>query len=150
VCFLEACVGEVNDDDPRRRVQLRGHHDGEPDRSGADDHDRVAGVDLAVQDADLVGGREDVGEEQHLLVAQRLGDLVHRCVGERDARVLRLQSVDQVAEDPAAARALPIASASLRPSENISSGVQIVSASVARPGISAGAIPAPVARTRKS
>jgi hypothetical protein len=47
-------------------------------------------------------------------------------------------------------RALVIAAASLRPSEAISSGVQIVSACSGRPGISSGAIPAPVARTRKS
>jgi hypothetical protein len=47
-------------------------------------------------------------------------------------------------------RALSIALMSLRPSEAISSGVQIVSANVSRPGISAGAIPAPVATTRKS
>ena len=75
---------------------------GEADRAGADDRDGVAGLDAAVQDADLVRGRQDVGEEQHLLVAQLLRHLVDGRVGERHARELRLEPVDQVAEDPAA------------------------------------------------
>ena len=61
------------------------------------------GSNRAVQHADLEGGREDVGEEQHLLVGELVRNLVHRGVGERDARVLGLQAVDQVSEDPAAA-----------------------------------------------
>ena len=39
---LEACVVEVDRDDVRRRVELRREHGGEPDRSRADDCDRVA------------------------------------------------------------------------------------------------------------
>ena len=61
------------------------------------------GCDAAVQHADLERGREDVGEEQHLLVAQLVGDLVDGGVGERHPRELGLQAVDQVAEDPASA-----------------------------------------------
>ena len=61
------------------------------------------GCDAAVQHADLVRGREDVGEEEHLLVAQLVGHLVDGRVGERHARELGLEAVDQVAEDPAAA-----------------------------------------------
>ena len=61
------------------------------------------GSTRAVQDADLVRGRQDVGEEQHLLVAQLVGHLVDGRVGERHARELGLEAVDQVAEDPAAA-----------------------------------------------
>ena len=59
------------------------------------------GRDAAVLDADLVARREDVGEEEDLLVADALGHEVHRRLGERDARVLGLHAVDQVAEDPA-------------------------------------------------
>ena len=61
------------------------------------------GVDASVEDADLVGRRQDVGEEEHLLVAEALRHLVDRGVGERHACVLGLEAVDQVAEDPAAA-----------------------------------------------
>ena len=93
------------------RVEPRGEDRRQPDRPGADDRDGVAGRDHAVEHADLEGGRKDVGEEQHLLVAQLVGDLVDRVVGERHACVLGLQAVDQVAEDPAAAtEALAVAS----------------------------------------
>ena len=50
------------------------------------------------------------GQEQHLFVAQALGDLVDRVIGEGDARVLSLHAVDGVAEDPpATAEALAVA-----------------------------------------
>ena len=85
------------------RAQARGHDRGEADRAGADDRDRVSRLHLAVEDADLVCGREDVGEEEHLLVRQLRRHLVDRRLGERDAGELGLEAVDQVAEDPAAA-----------------------------------------------
>ena len=92
------------------RVEAGGEDRGEADRAGADDRDGVAGGDHAVEHADLVGGGQDVGEEQDLLVGELIGDLVDGVVGERDARVLGLEAVDQVAEDPAAtAEALSVA-----------------------------------------
>jgi hypothetical protein len=78
-----------------------------PSRPGADDRHGVTGRDGAGEHADLIGGGEDVGEEQDLLVAQTLRDLVDRVVGERHARELGLQPVDQVAEDPATAGSVP-------------------------------------------
>ena len=84
------------------RVELRRHHCGEADRPRADDRDGVARLDAAVEHADLVRRRQDVGEEEHLLVRQILRHLVDGGVRERDARVLGLEPVDQVAEDPAA------------------------------------------------
>jgi hypothetical protein len=66
-------------------------------------------ADVAVQHADLEPGREDVGQEQHLLVAEPLGNLVEAVVGEGDAGQLGLGAVDQVPENPAAAAlALPV------------------------------------------
>jgi hypothetical protein len=59
------------------------------------------GATLAVQHAHLVRGREDVREEQRLLVRDLRRQLVHRGVGERDACVLGLEAVDQMAQDPA-------------------------------------------------
>ena len=93
---------EVDRDDAAGREQLRGHDRGEADRARADDRDRVARADPAVQDADLVRRGQDVREEQHLLVGERLRHLVHGRVGERHARELCLEPVDEVAEDPAA------------------------------------------------
>ena len=81
-----------------------GAHDRrEPDRAGADDGDDVAGSDLSVEDADLVAGREDVGEHEDLLVVDTGRDRIRRGVGEGHADVLGLGAVDLVTEDPAAA-----------------------------------------------
>ena len=85
------------------REQLRRHDRREADRAGADHGDGVAGLHAAVQHADLVGGREDVGEEEHVLVGEPLRHLVDGRVGERHACELGLEAVDRVAEDPAAA-----------------------------------------------
>ena len=93
-----------------RAVQPGAHHRGEPDRARTDDGDDVAGSDLAVQDADLVAGREDVGEHQDLFVRHARGHLVGGGVGERNAHVLGLRPVDLVTEDPTAAtQALSVA-----------------------------------------
>src|SRR6266542_2601290 len=92
---------EVDRDDATRREQLGGHDRGEVDRARADDRNRVAGADPSVQDPDLVRRRQDVREEQHLLIGQRLRHLVDGGVGERDASELRLEPVDQVTEDSA-------------------------------------------------
>jgi hypothetical protein len=101
--LLEACVGEVDRDDLRRRVELRRHDRREPDRTGTNDGNRVARVDLAVEDPHFVGRGQDVREEQNLLVGQPIRNLVDRRVGERHPCVLGLQTVDQVPEDPSAA-----------------------------------------------
>ena len=101
--LLEPRVGEIDRDDPAGRVQLRRHDRREADRAGTDDRDRVARLDAPVEHADLVGRRQDVGEEEHLLVAQPLRHLVDRGVRERHPCELGLEPVDQMAEDPAAA-----------------------------------------------
>jgi len=98
---LEARVVDVDRDDVRGRVELRGHDGREADRPGADDRDGVARLDAAVEDADLEGRGQDVRQEEHLLVRQRVRHPVDRRVRERHTRVLGLQPVDQVAEDPA-------------------------------------------------
>src|SRR5690606_1070425 len=58
---------------------------------------------LPFQDADLVAGGQDVGEVDDLLVTPALRHLVRRGVGERHADVLRLDTVDAVAEEPTSA-----------------------------------------------
>ena len=101
--LLQPRISDVDRDDASRREELRGHDRREPDRAGSDDRNRVARLHAAVQDADLVCRREDVGEEHDVLVRQALGHLVDRRVGERDPGELGLQPVDRVAEDPATA-----------------------------------------------
>ena len=64
--------------------------DREPsDRAAAPDRDGVAGRDLRLLRG-LPAGREDVGEEQHLLVGQTFGHDERVRVGVGDAHVLRL------------------------------------------------------------
>ena len=65
--------------------------------------DDIAGAHLAVEDSDLVAGRQDVGQHQDSLVADAGGDRVGRQVGERHSHELSLCAIDLVAEDPAAA-----------------------------------------------
>ena len=59
------------------------------DRAGAPDRDRVGRLDVALHRR-LPAGREDVAEEQHLLVGQAVGDLDRRDVGIGHAHVLGL------------------------------------------------------------
>src|SRR5205085_1565774 len=85
-------------------------------RAGTDDGDDIAWADLAVEDADLVAGGQDVGEHQQFLVADAGRYGVGGVVGERDADVLGLGAVDGVAEDPAAAAdALAVAGLAAEP-----------------------------------
>jgi len=108
-CLLEAGVGLVDGHDRAGPVQAGGHHRRQPHRPCADDRHQVAGLDVAVQHADLETGRENVGQEQHLLVAEPVRQLVEAVVREWDARQLGLGAVDEVPEDPAAAvLALPV------------------------------------------
>ncbi len=92
----------------RGRVQLRAEHGSESDGTCPDDRHGVAGLDLAVEDADLVTRGQDVGEVEDLFVGEALRDRVRGGVGERHARVLGLNAVDGVPEDPSSAsQALP-------------------------------------------
>ncbi|EME65435.1 dehydrogenase [Rhodococcus ruber BKS 20-38] len=107
---LEPAVGEVDRDDVARAQQSGGEDRGEADRAGTDDDDDVGGTHASVEHADLVGGGQDVGEHEHLLVAHPLGHTVGRVVGERHSHEFGLGAVDEMAEDPAtAAEALAVA-----------------------------------------
>ncbi len=89
-----------------------GPHDRrEADRAGTDHGDDVAGLHVAVEDADFVAGGKDVGEHQDLLVVDAVGDRIRGGVGEGDTDVLGLGAVDLVTEDPTAtAEALAVTS----------------------------------------
>ena len=93
--------GEVDRDDATRPDDRGGHHRREADRPRPDDRDRVPRADVAVLHPDLEARRQDVGEEQDLLVGHALGHRMDRRLGVGDAGVLGLHAVDEVAEDPA-------------------------------------------------
>ena len=107
---VEPGVGQVDGHDVAGAVQPRAGDRGQADRAGADDGDDIAGTHAAGQHADLVAGRQDVGQHESFLVAHPVGDPERGGVGVRHPDVLGLRAVDLVAEDPAAAlQALPVA-----------------------------------------
>jgi hypothetical protein len=86
---VEALLEAVDGDDAPRPEQ-EGALDGEqPDGAAAPDGDGVARLDVAVLGGH-VAGREDVAEEEHLLVVDALGNLHRPHVGVGHARVLGL------------------------------------------------------------
>ena len=94
----------VDRDDPLRAEQEAGFDRELPDRAAAPDRDRVGRLDLAVVGGH-VGGGEDVGQEQHLLVRQPLRDLDRADIGVGHAQILGLAAREaagdvRVAEQP--------------------------------------------------
>lgn len=101
--------GEVDRDDSSRAVEAGADDGGEPDRARTDHDDGVAGPYAAVQHPDLIGGREDVGEQHTVMAADRSRQRVHGQIGEGHPYVFGLGAVDGVAEHPAApTAALPV------------------------------------------
>src|SRR5262249_59444402 len=84
---------------------------GQADRPGPYDGDDIARAHAAGQHADLVAGRQDVGQHEGFGVAHAVGNVEHGFVRVQHADELGLGAVDLVAEDPAAAlQALPVPS----------------------------------------
>jgi hypothetical protein len=69
---VQAGFGAVDRDDASGAEQAGGLDRREPDRTCADDDHGVAGPDVAVQHADLVGRRQDVSQHQRGLVRHRI------------------------------------------------------------------------------
>src|SRR3984957_6279195 len=98
---LQPGVSQVDRDDVTRAVQASAHDRGKADRTRSDDCDHVPRPYLAVEDAYLITGRQDVGQHEDVLVGRSLWYWVGRGVGERHPDVLGLGAVDHVTEDPA-------------------------------------------------
>ena len=79
----------VDRDDLLRAEQHRAADRELPHRPGAPDRDRVGGLDVALHRG-LPAGREDVAEEQHLLVVSPSGTLTGATSAIRHAHVLGL------------------------------------------------------------
>ena len=116
---LEARLDAVDREDAARALQPRARYGELAHRPAAEHHHRVARLDLGEVGAE-VGGRKNIGEEDRLLVAYRVGQLdeVRRRIG--DARVFRLQAVEIAArvaaaiERGAGVRALGVRNVALR------------------------------------
>ena len=87
-------LGHVVDRDDAAGAQHPGALDRElADRAAAPDRDRIARLDLGIFGRH-VAGREDVGQEQHLLVGQLVRHLDRADVGVGHAQVLGLAAGD--------------------------------------------------------
>ncbi len=84
----------VDGENPPRTHQLC-RSDGElPDRPAAKHRNRVARFDFGIVGA-KPAGRENVRNQNRLVVTDFIGQFHHADIGERDARLFRLQSVER-------------------------------------------------------
>ena len=97
---FQPLVVEIDHEDRRRRIELRGQQYCEPDRPGADDRHAVSWLHLAIQDAAFKARREDVAEHHQRFLIGVGGDGVQARVGMRNAHVLGLRPIDGVPQDP--------------------------------------------------
>ncbi|MDR7060624.1 hypothetical protein J2X38_002675 [Sphingopyxis sp. BE235] len=102
----EARLVQIDHDDPGGREELRREQRGKADRTRADDRDGRSRRDLAVEHAAFEARRQDVAEHDQRIRAGLLGDGIEARVGMRDTNIFCLRAVDDVAEDPAACRAM--------------------------------------------
>ena len=123
------------------REQLRGQDRREPDRAGADDRDRVAG--LRRRRSARRPRTRSGGCRRGRAPARRSArpGLVDGGVRERHPRVLGLEAVDQVAEDPAAAAGAEAVAALLAEAAAAARGDARDEHAVARPRASSRASP---------
>lgn len=105
---LQAVVIKIDHDDLCRGIKLSGKKRGQTDRSGSDDRDSASGLNLAIENATLEAGRQNVAEHyQRLFVrAGRYGIEAVVCV--RNSDKFGLGAVYRIAENPAAGRAVRI------------------------------------------
>ena len=73
---LEPVAVEIDDDQLRRGVELGRQQRGQADRAGADDGDRAAGLNLAVEHAALEAGRQDIAQHDERFLVRAVGDRI--------------------------------------------------------------------------
>lgn len=105
---LKAIIIEINHNDFGRRIELRGQQRCKTDRSGADDRDRAAWRDLAVENAALEACRQNIAEHHESFFVDLVRDAIKARICVRNANVFGLRPVNLVAKNPAAGRAMRI------------------------------------------
>ena len=91
---LESVVVDVDHDALGWREELRGHQGCEPDRASSDHGDGIAGLHLAVEDAALEAGRQDVAQHDQRVLVSAGRHAVEAAVRMRNANILGLRAVD--------------------------------------------------------
>src|SRR5450759_3710955 len=67
---------EIDHDDFRRRIELRGEHSGEADRAGADDRHRRAGRHFAIENSAFEAGRQNIAQHDQGFFVRALWDRI--------------------------------------------------------------------------
>ena len=101
---FKAIVVEIDHDDFSRGVELGRQQSCEPDRSRADDGDRTARLNLAVENAAFEAGRQNVAQHHQRFFVRAGGNGIEARLRVGNANELGLGPVDLVAENPAAVR----------------------------------------------
>jgi len=105
---FQTAVVQVNHDELRRRIELRGQQGRESNRTSADDRHRITRCHLAIQHPALEAGRQDVAQHHQRLFIGAFRNTVEAGIGVGDAHVLRLSPIDGVAKNPAPRGAMGI------------------------------------------
>jgi hypothetical protein len=103
---FKAIVVEIDHDDLRRRMELGGEQCRESDRSGANDRHSISRRDLSFQYATLKAGRWNVAEHRQRPFTRACGNRIETGAGVGKADGFGPRTIDGVAEDPAAGRAV--------------------------------------------
>src|SRR5690606_27946090 len=105
---IQTVLIEIDHDDLRPRIELRGVKRRQTDRPGTDDGVRSAGLYFAVQHTAFEACRQDVAQHDQGLLVHAFRDRIEAGVGMRDADIFGLRPVYGVAKNPAARRAMRI------------------------------------------
>ena len=105
---FKAIVVEIDHDDLGRGIELGCQQGREPDRSRTDDCDRIARLNLAVENAAFEAGRQNVAQHDQRFLVGACRYWIEARLRIGNANELGLGPVDLVAENPAAVHAMRI------------------------------------------
>jgi len=101
-------IVQVDHDDLRRRIELGRQQRRQSYRSGANNADGAARLNLAIQNPAFKSSRQNIAQHDEGFFVQALRDGIQAGVGMRYPHKFRLCPVDLVAQDPAACGAVGI------------------------------------------
>ncbi len=105
---LQPAIVQVHHDDLGGGIELCRQQCAHPHRACTHNRNRITGFDRAVEHTDLVTGGQDITEHYQRLFIRAFGDRVETVVSMRNADILGLSAINQVAQNPAAILAVGI------------------------------------------
>ena len=105
---FKAIVVEIDHDDLGRRKELRSEQGRKPDRPRADDRYGASGLNFAVKHAAFKSCWQNIAEHHQRFFVGAFGNRIEARVGMGSADEFSLSTVDAVAENPPAGRAVRV------------------------------------------